>query len=365
MEIGLVVPHFNPDNGWQYALLRAYIKALTSEHGIRVFVLGRAAQPSPYQLGSVLVLPVGADGAPADRLASITQHLQQQHQYRPLDVLHAFGSGLAGRVMTLASQQMGLPGVVTLWDDELAVLPDLSYGQLCLPSSTQRLRAILQQAAAIVVPSEFAAETLRTEMGAVLSGGVTLHTVPFGVDTAHFTPPEPALDYRPRAFVHVGALEPVNDQRLLLQLVATLPNATLDIVGDGTSRAELEAFAVECGIADRVVFHGVVAYERLPAYYQEARFFLTTARYSLYCMEAVQALACGTGVIGTAVGVIPELGAAAPVGDLEQLQRLIVKRARTQTGRLRFRNRLLAERAYSLQQMVNLMTAIYAQVAAT
>jgi glycosyltransferase involved in cell wall biosynthesis len=141
--------------------------------------------------------------------------------------------------------------------------------------------------------------------------------------------------------------------------VATLPNATLDIVGDGPLRSELETLSHQLRIEDRVVFHGEMSHEKLPAFYQEARYLLMTSRHEAFCMTAIEAIACGTGVIGTATGILPEVGLTAPIGDMDALQHAIVHRIRKRGQIQRKRNRLLAEQVYSIRQMVKNMEAVY------
>jgi len=59
---------------------------------------------------------------------------------------------------------------------------------------------------------------------------------------------------------YAGGLGPTYDLTTALRALAGLPDATLDIAGDGPERAALERTARELGVADRVTFHG-----RLPA----------------------------------------------------------------------------------------------------
>lgn len=72
-------------------------------------------------------------------------------------------------------------------------------------------------------------------------------------------------------FVFVGRLVRYKACDLVLQALAKVPNATLDVMGDGPERPALEALVHELGIADRVNFLGYQApgpamFERWKAY---------------------------------------------------------------------------------------------------
>jgi glycosyltransferase involved in cell wall biosynthesis len=130
-------------------------------------------------------------------------------------------------------------------------------------------------------------------------------------------PPAPP---RETTAVSVGRLHPVKDHATALRawrrVVDARPEATLTIVGDGTERGALEALARELRLDGAVRFRG--AADPAPDLYG-ARMFLLTSRTEGFSRAAVEALAVGLPVIGTDVGGMAEIGAAAariaPVGD--------------------------------------------------
>ncbi len=79
-----------------------------------------------------------------------------------------------------------------------------------------------------------------------------------GVDTASFAPGAPAT--AEPVFLHVARLVEKKGTAYLLQafaaVLARVPEARLEILGDGPLRAKLEALAVELGIDRRVEFLG-------------------------------------------------------------------------------------------------------------
>lgn len=84
--------------------------------------------------------------------------------------------------------------------------------------------------------------------------------------------------------------------------------AKLVVVGDGELRPSLEALRDDFGMAGDVRFLGVVTDADLVQWYQAADLFvLPTVAYEGFGMATVEALACGTPVVGTTVGATPEI----------------------------------------------------------
>jgi glycosyltransferase involved in cell wall biosynthesis len=82
----------------------------------------------------------------------------------------------------------------------------------------------------------------------------------------------------------------------------------LIIGGEGPLKTELESSAKRLGLKTTVRFEGYIPDERLPTYYQAADFFLLpTKALEGFGLVVVEALACGTPVLGTPVGAIPEI----------------------------------------------------------
>ena len=86
------------------------------------------------------------------------------------------------------------------------------------------------------------------------------------------------------------------------------PDAVLLVGGAGSLRGHLEAQSQALGLEDSVKFLGFVPDEALPRYYQAADVFvLPTRELEGFGLVTVEALACGTPVLGTPVGATPEI----------------------------------------------------------
>ena len=141
------------------------------------------------------------------------------------------------------------------------------------------------------------------------------------------------------------------------------PDAMLLIGGAGSLRGVLEAQSRALGVDDRVKFLGFVPDEALPGYYQAADVFvLPTRELEGFGLVTVEALACGTPVLGTPVGATPEIlrplceslvfRGTAPEVMAQGLERFLEQKERDPDAYVRLRGacREHAERHYSWER---------------
>jgi glycosyltransferase involved in cell wall biosynthesis len=125
----------------------------------------------------------------------------------------------------------------------------------------------------------------------------------------------------------VASLAPVKDQGTLLAAAAKLAAQgqpfRLEIVGSGPLLPQLGRLRDGLGLQASVTFRGELRHEQLPAVFRRASIYVQSSRHEAQGMAVLEAAACGVPVVGTAVGVLPELapaaGAAVPCGDPEAL----------------------------------------------
>jgi len=100
----------------------------------------------------------------------------------------------------------------------------------------------------------------------------------------------------------VAELRPVKEGALLVRAfaraAAARPEARLTLVGGG------EAPDVPPGV--RVARRARLAWDALPAVYAHAGVFAIASRHEAFCLAALEAMACGLPLAGTAVGVLHE-----------------------------------------------------------
>lgn len=161
--------------------------------------------------------------------------------------------------------------------------------------------------------------TCSAEARAVLGMGVDrskLVVVPRGVDLDLFTPGRATVDrHRPRRIVSVGRLLPRKGFEDLIGFLPTVEGIELviagcstrgDVHGDPEAR-RLLALARSVGVGDRVVFAGHVPYAELPTLLRSADVVACTPRGQSSGGVALEAMACGTPVLATAVGGLVDL----------------------------------------------------------
>jgi len=137
-----------------------------------------------------------------------------------------------------------------------------------------------------------------------------------GVDTAAFSPVDQGeararlgVSSDRRLLVTVRRLEPRMGIEVLLRALRRLPDTIdLAVVGEGTLAGTLKRLTKELGLASRVRVVGLVSETELVDWYCAADLFvIPTIAYEGFGLVTVEALACGTPVVGTPVGATTEL----------------------------------------------------------
>jgi len=143
-----------------------------------------------------------------------------------------------------------------------------------------------------------------------------------GVDPDCFYPD--GADYDGRYVLFVGRLDyPKGVPDLLEAAKSVVRNHGIEFVvtGKGPQRDRLERLAERYGIADSVRFTGYVSRERQIYLYQNATAFALPSHYEGLPTVLLEAMACGTPVVATAVGGCPEViddgtnGLLVPAGE--------------------------------------------------
>lgn len=151
--------------------------------------------------------------------------------------------------------------------------------------------------------------------------GKQIHVVPNGTDPKRFCPGggdtvrhRLGLENRP-VLLTVGRLVPRKGIDTVLRALPTItdiiPDVAYLVVGTGPDRTRLEHLAEQLGVLDVVRFLGRVSHEKLPAHYSAADLFVMPAREVPPDVEGfglvfLEANACGTPVVGTSTGGIPD-----------------------------------------------------------
>ncbi|OGL89061.1 hypothetical protein A3H75_01415 [Candidatus Uhrbacteria bacterium RIFCSPLOWO2_02_FULL_51_9] len=181
-------------------------------------------------------------------------------------------------------------------------------------------KRVLRHARAVGVFSDFSGKLLRT-LYPRITRKTTIVRVPMGIDTARFHLPASKRAVRRTLGLPEDALVAVTVRRLVprtgVKILIDAWRALYDrvgaaahlvIVGEGRERQELEKHVRAIGLETQVHFAGHVRDTELPAWYQAADVtVIPTVAYEGFGVSIIESMACGTPVIGTPVGAIPEI----------------------------------------------------------
>jgi glycosyltransferase involved in cell wall biosynthesis len=325
MRIALVAQQHGTGQAGDTRLLELSRSLASKGHRVTVYAQRHSAPvPERAELEpGVTVEYIGpADGphrGESDLLAQVPAFSRPLHERwrrnRP-DVVHAlrWTSGLAALA---AARDLRIPVVQSF--DSLGVA-ERRHHVIARDAGTERIRlepAIGRSASAVLAGSSDEESEL-TRLGVPRR---SIRVVPCGVDTDEFTPEGPVAERatRPRLVTVAGPSEH-DALATLLRAMSRVPGADLVVadlvagdlaVGGAPPRARLRddvgyrrlsLLADSLGVSSQVTFAGQVGRAALPPLLRSADLLVSISEYDPTGILAVQAMACGTPVIASAVG---------------------------------------------------------------
>jgi glycosyltransferase involved in cell wall biosynthesis len=217
-------------------------------------------------------------------------------------------TGLAGLPFGVLGRKPLVVDVRDLWIDASVGLGFISDGGILERASRAYEGFLLRTADRVTVTTTVLGERLAEQYD--LAPHEIVH-LPNGVDTNEYRPTgtetEPTIVYTGNVG-HAQALEPC--VRAMRELDP--PGATLEIVGDGDVRDELEDLVDDEGLGDRVSFRGTVPREAIPGILNEAAIGIApleddgTLEYAVPT-KAYEYMSCELPVVATGIGEIESL----------------------------------------------------------
>ena len=281
-----------------------------------------------------------------------------------LNVHYASGYG------TTAALARFRPWMLSVWGSDVYDFPYESWVK------GWWLRRNLRGADAIGSTSEAMARQVRSLVPELEEIAVT----PFGVDTGRFRPTRQSHEG-----LVIGTVKKLEAKygvdvllRAFAQLRLRMDNSvalTLELVGGGSQRTELEALAVELGISTSVRFVGAVPHAEVPRWLNHFDIYVAASRLDSesFGVAVLEASACEVPVVVSDAGGLPEVvadgetGIVVPKENVEALASALfalvvdapLRRRYGKAGRVHVQSRY--EWEHSVDHMMGCFTAVYAK----
>lgn len=256
------------------------------------------------------VLPkLGMSLTPFSMYAALARHVERLmrdgYDFDLIDSHYFYPDGVAA---ALLGRRFGRPVVITARGSDLNLIAEYA-----LPR--RMIRWAADQAAGLITVSR----ALQQRLLALGVAADKVRVLRNGVDLELFHPSDRAavrarLGLEGPTLLSVGNLVANKGHDLVIRALASLPEHRLLIVGTGPEAAALDALSRRLGVAERVRLVGAVPHAELGQYYGAADALVLATVREGWPNVLLEAMACGTPVIATAVGGVPEIVAAPEAG---------------------------------------------------
>jgi len=230
-------------------------------------------------------------------------------------------------------------------------------------------RFVARRLDAIVTSSHASAGEIRRDFGVRPE---RLHMLGNGLDTELFRP-DPQRTRERRELLCIGRTsDPNKGVAFLIRALAKLPpDVRLVLVDEDHPQHDAKKLAASLGIApERLQITGRLDTEQLVRHYQRAALVVVPSLYEGFGLPAAEAMACGTPVVASAAGALPEVmetgggGLLVAPGDPDALAKGIATLLEQPEARARLgaeaRSRVVA--AYAWPQIAEHTAALYRRV---
>ena len=120
-----------------------------------------------------------------------------------------------------------------------------------------------------------------------------------------------SLDSNKKHVVYIGNLVPIKGVKYLVEAFRDMPeNISLNIIGDGELKMELEKESRTLNLTNRINFLGKRPHQEMPLWFNAADVFCLPSLNEGCPNVILEAMACGAPIVASRVGGIPDLVSA-------------------------------------------------------
>jgi len=238
---------------------------------------------------------------------SLMRRFAAGHRVDLIDAHYFYPDGVAA---VWLSKEFDIPVVVTARGTDLNLIPQYRVPRRMIQRAAARADGLVTVCAAL--------KDSLIELGVPAERVTVLRN---GVDLDLFHPADhwaarARHGFRRRTIGSVGHLVERKGHHHVIRALVHLPDTDLIIVGSGPDRRTLEELAVRLGVAERVRFLGAVDQGMLSEIYGGLDALVLASSREGWANVLLEAMACGTPVVASAVWGTPEVVAAPEAGVL-------------------------------------------------
>jgi teichuronic acid biosynthesis glycosyltransferase TuaC len=254
---------------------------------------------------------VGMSAAPfllAGAMKPVLKRIRQNgYSFDVIDAHYFYPDGVAA---VLLGRYLGKPVVITARGTDINLFPKFRLPRKMIQWAAMHSAAVITVCNAL--------------KDGLMSLGVPperVHVLRNGVDLELFQPLDRAatrakLRISETTLLSVAHLIPLKGHDLVIKSLPLLPGIRLLIAGEGPEEQRLKRLAAQTQVAERVQFLGTLTQEQLKVYYGSADALVLASSREGWPNVLLESMACGTPVIATKVGGIPEIVTAPEAGVL-------------------------------------------------
>jgi glycosyltransferase involved in cell wall biosynthesis len=240
-------------------------------------------------------------------LAAARRLIASGYDFDLIDAHYFYPDGVAA---TMIGKALNKPVVITARGTDINLIPRYPKPRRMILDAARDCAAVITVSAA-----------LKDALVGVGGTEEKITVLRNGVDLELFTP-EDRSQARAKfgitrfALASVGNLIPTKGHQLVIEALQSLPDVELLIAGRGPHEQAFRDLALRLGVADRIQFLGVLAQSELRWLYSAADSLVLASEREGWPNVLLEAMSCGTPVIASNVGGVPEIVAAPEAGVL-------------------------------------------------